>query len=75
MWVGGQRHDTADLFPGKLNWHRCTQDWAGLGACLDGYGKYRPLPRENLKKIKQKFLKQHHQHVFLKFTEHSGPHT
>jgi hypothetical protein len=33
-----------------------------------------PSAGKTLKKIKQKFLKQHHQNAFVEFTEHSGLH-
>lgn len=77
MWVGGQRHGTAALQPGKMNPSRCTEGWVGLGACLDRYGKRQRPPPPQRKKLKKKtkwqFLNQH-QHAFLESTEHSGHH-
>jgi hypothetical protein len=36
MWMGGQRHASAALLPGKRLGARCTGSLVGLGADLDG---------------------------------------
>jgi hypothetical protein len=40
--VGGQRHATAALAPGKRPGAHCIGRWVGPRAGLDGYGKSRP---------------------------------
>ena len=41
MGVGGQSHAPAGLPPGKRYGTRCTGDWVGPSASLDGCGKSR----------------------------------
>jgi hypothetical protein len=42
MGVGGQRHVSAALPPGRRPGTHCTGDWVGPRAGLDGCGKFRP---------------------------------
>ena len=43
MEVGVQRHVPAALPPGKKPGTYFIRGWVGSRACLDGYGKSRPL--------------------------------
>jgi len=40
--VGGQRHVSAALLPGKRPGTQCIEGWVGPRAGLDGCGKSRP---------------------------------